>query len=216
MKKLAIITTHPIQYYAPVFKLLQQRKQVSLKVFYTWGKESLEKHDPGFDKKIKWDIPLLDGYPYEWVENTSTEPGSHHFKGITNPNLINDINTWQPQALLVFGWAYHSHLKAIRYFKNKIPVYFRGDSNLLDEQKGLKASLKYVFLKWVYSHVNHAFYVGINNKAYFNKYGLRESQLSFAPHAVDNERFAVSHIDEASDLRSKLNIGDNDVVCQKA
>lgn len=42
MKKLAIVTTHPIQYYAPLFRLLHQREQVSIKVFYTWG-ESADK-----------------------------------------------------------------------------------------------------------------------------------------------------------------------------
>ena len=82
MKKLAIITTHPIQYYAPVFKLLRQRQKLDIKVFYTWGKNAEIKYDPGFKKNIEWDIPLLDGYPYEWVKNISQNPGTHNFKGI--------------------------------------------------------------------------------------------------------------------------------------
>jgi len=40
MKKLAIITTHPIQYYAPIFKLLSERKKIEICVFYTWGKDA--------------------------------------------------------------------------------------------------------------------------------------------------------------------------------
>src|ERR1700743_166628 len=101
MRKLAIITTHPIQYYAPVFKLLQQRGQIAIKVFYTWGGQSVQKHDPGFNKAIQWDIPLLEGYDYKWVENTSTQPGSSHFKGIINPGLIDEVKEWQPDAILV-------------------------------------------------------------------------------------------------------------------
>jgi hypothetical protein len=102
--RLAIITTHPIQYYAPVFKLLNEAQQINIIVFYTWGQKATEKFDPGFGKNIDWDIPLLQGYDYEWVKNTSTDPGSHHFKGIINPELIARVNTWQPDALLVFGW----------------------------------------------------------------------------------------------------------------
>lgn len=65
MKRLAIITTHPIQYNAPLFKLLTQRNNITIKVFYTWGKSVLEnKYDPGFKKNIEWDIPLLDGYGF--------------------------------------------------------------------------------------------------------------------------------------------------------
>ena len=147
MKKLAIITTHPIQYYSPVFKLLHQRQQIEIKVFYTWGEGSMNKFDPGFGKTVQWDLPLLDGYPYEWVTNTSKNPGSSSFNGIVNPGLIQQIKDYAPDAILIYGWAYASHLKVLRYFKNKVPIIFRGDSNLLREQSGFKALLKFVFLR---------------------------------------------------------------------
>ncbi|HTE02430.1 MAG TPA: glycosyltransferase family 4 protein [Mucilaginibacter sp.] len=204
--RLAIITTHPIQYYAPVFKLLDQRKKIEINVFYTWGEGALNKYDPGFDKIVAWDIPLLDGYPYTWVQNTAADPGSHHFKGIVNPGLIAQVKEFKPDAILVFGWAYHSHLKAFRHFKNKVPIWFRGDSTLLDEKKGIKNLLRSLYLKWVYRHIDHAFYVGANNKAYFEKYGLKKSQLSFAPHAIDNERFAANRDTEAALLRKELSV----------
>jgi glycosyltransferase involved in cell wall biosynthesis len=214
MKRLAIILTHPIQYYSPVFKLLHQRNKIAIKVFYTWGKSSIKKYDPGFDKEIEWDIPLLDGYHYEWVKNTSKDAGTHHFMGIVTPGLVDQLNLWQPDAMLIYGWGYHSHLKAIHYFKNKIPVLFRGDSTLLDEHTGtgMRAILKSIFLKWVYRHIDHAFYTGVNNKAYFKKYGLKEEQLSFAPHAIDNDRFAVQRDNEAKLLRQQLGINNEDLV----
>jgi glycosyltransferase involved in cell wall biosynthesis len=212
MIKLAIVTTHPIQYYAPIFKLLHERQNVSIKVFYTRGEGALDSFDPGFGKKITWDIPLLDGYPYEWVTNTATNAGSHHFKGIINPGLIDQVNAYKSDALLVIGWAYSGHLKAIRYFKNKIPVYFRGDSTLLDEMGGIKSILRSIFLKWVYRHIDHAFYNGTNNKAYFKKYGLNEQQLAFAPHAIDNDRFFAEKKNEAQLLKQSLNIAPTDLL----
>lgn len=212
MKKLAIITTHPIQYYAPVFKLLHERKNIHLKVFYTWGNYNESKHDPGFGNRVEWDLPLLNGYPYEWVKNASTQPGSHHFRGIINPDLISRINNWQPDAILVFGWAYHSHLKVLRHFKNKLPVYFRGDSTLLDEKPDFKSVLKTICLKWIYRHIDHAFYVGTNNRAYFKKYGLQDNQLSFAPHAVDNNRFSINRAEEVTALKQRLGINNNDII----
>lgn len=186
-KKLAIITTHPIQYYAPLFK--EMAKYCDLQVFYTWGNENLSKFDPDFGKEISWDIPLLEGYSYKFVENTSSDPSSKGYNGIVNPNLIYEIKTWNPQAILVFGWSYKSHLQAIRYFNGKLPVFFRGDSTLLDEKKSFNIILRRIFLKWVYSHVDKAFYVGIANKAYFNAHGMGENKLVLAPHAIDNIRF---------------------------
>ena len=210
--KLAIVTSHPIQYYAPVFKLLHERQKISIMVYYTWGERSQVKFDPGFGATIGWDIPLTEGYPFTWVENTSTDPGTHHYRGIINPTLINDIRQWEPDAILVFGWAWQSHLRCIRHFKGHIPVYFRGDSTLLDETGGIKSIIKSLFLRCVYRDIDHAFYTGSNNKAYFKKYGLKDEQLSFAPHAVDNERFAQDKKEEVAALRSGLPIDNDDIL----
>lgn len=209
--RLAIITTHPIQYYAPMFKLLAER--CKLKVFYTWGEDSIKsKFDPGFGKAVKWDIPLLEGYDYEFLTNTSIHPGSHHFKGIINPQGIQRINAFQPNAILVYGWSNHSHLKILRYFKGKIPVWFRGDSTLIDKTLNWKTAFKNLFLRWIYSHVDKVFYVGSANKTYFQKYGVKSSQLVFAPHAIDIARFAEDRQVEASALRKQLDLGEADIL----
>lgn len=212
MKRLAIITTHPIQYYAPVFKLLHERGNISIKVFYTWGHGALKVFDPGFNQTVEWDLPLLNGYPFEWVKNTSKTPGSHTFKGIINPDIKKQVKVFNPDAVLVIGWSYQGHLKAMCYFWNKIPVLFRGDSTLLDEKTKPSSILRTVILKWIYRHVDHAFYVGKNSKAYFKRFGLKEKELTFTPHAVDNERFAALRVDETSDLRRKLGVLDGDIL----
>ena len=159
MTRLAIVTTHPIQYYAPVFKMLSAQSNLEVMVFYTWGKDSLKKYDPGFGKEIEWNIPLLEGYKYIFLKNTSADAGSHHFKGIINPDAINEIEKFAPDALLLYGWAYQSHLKILRHFHKNIPVYFRGDSNLTDVQPGLKGFMRALFLKWLYTQIDYAFYV---------------------------------------------------------
>ncbi len=162
-------------------------------MFYTWGETVLkDKYDPGFGKVIDWDIPLLDGYDYTFVQNVSSRPGSNHFNGIDNPSLIQEIECWSPDALLVFGWSFKSHLKLMRYFKGKKEIFFRGDSNLLDEtyQNSFKTILRRFFLRFVYQSVDKALYVGTHNKNYYSTHGLRDHQLVFAPHAIDNQRFS--------------------------
>ena len=206
MKKLAIITTHPIQYNAPWFKLLAERKNIIIKVFYTWSQVlNEEKYDPGFGKNIEWDIPLLDGYDYTFVKNVARSAGSHHFKGIDNPTLINEITSWNPDGILVFGWSFKSHLKVLRHFKSKVKILFRGDSNLIDDTIGfsVKKIIRKIFLKWVYRHVDFALYVGSENKAYYKKFGLKENQLFFAPHAIDNSRFMQ---DSSGNYREQMGI----------
>lgn len=214
--KLAIVTTHPIQYNAPWFKLLAARPGIIVKVFYTWEQSNRnEKFDPGFGKVVSWDIPLLDGYDYTFVKNTSANPGSHHYKGIVNPTLNNEIESWGAEAVLVFGWPFKSHLACLRYFKSRIPVLFRGDSTLLGEQGGIKKIMRRLFLRYVYSYIDYALYVGTHNKEYYLAHGLKEKQLVFVPHAVDNDRFVKNYIQYAADAaswRKELGIRQRDFV----
>lgn len=216
MEKIAIVSTHPIQYNAPLFRLLYESGLVKTKVFYTWEQSSHgAKYDPDFGREIEWNIPLLDGYEYTFVKNVAREPGSHHFKGMINPSLNEEIESWGADAVFVFGWSFDSHLRCLRYFHKKIPVLFRGDSTLLDEQSGLKQILRRLFLRWVYSHVDVALYVGRNNKEYFRKHGLREAQLIHAPHAIDNTRFAdrdAGYTEQATSWRASLGIAETDLV----
>ena len=209
LQRLAIITTHPIQYNAPLFAMLEDREQIKIKVFYTWGEEVLQnKYDPGFDKTIEWDIPLLNGYEYTFVTNIANSPGSHHYKGVNNPTLIKEIQEWGANALLVYGWNFKSHWAVIRFFYKKIPIFFRGDSTLLDEKIGVKQLLRRILLKFVYSYIDKALYAGIANKDYFKAMGLEEKQLIFMPHAIDNSRFATNdkYEHEAVLLKNKLGI----------
>lgn len=209
-QRLAIITTHPIQYNAPLFARLAQEADIQLKVFYTWGQSQEQIYDPGFGQSRRWDIPLLAGYEHTFVPNTASQPGSHHFWGIQNPDLIAQINAFQPDALLVYGWSFYSHLKTMRYFKGKIPVWFRGDSHLLDESTAFswKKLLRRTLLRWVYRYVDTAFYVGQANRAYYLKHGLKQTQLQFAPHAIDHQRFeSDGHTQEKLALKQRLKLG---------
>ena len=216
MKKLAIISTHPIQYNAPWFKLLAAKPKVDLKVFYTWSQAQERVKDKTFGRDIQWDIPLLEGYDYEFVENVSKNAGSHHFFGIDNPALITRIKAFDPDAILVFGWNFKSHLKVLRHFKGQVPLWFRGDSTLLDEVPGFKTFLRRFVLRWVYRYVDKAFYVGTANKAYFMAHGLRPHQLVYAPHAIDNDRFGDEanqhYFERAKAWRKELGFFEKDIV----
>ena len=217
-RKIALISSHPIQYNAPLFALMAKEPEIDLMVFYTWGEAALgPKYDPDFGKEIEWDIPLLEGYSYTFLKNTSKEPGSHHFKGIINSTINKEIEDWGPDVVWVWGWSFDSHLKTMRYFKGKVPVWFRGDSILLDEPKGfsLKKIIRRIFLKWVYSYVDKAFYVGAHNKAYFKAHGLKENQLVYAPHAIDNNRFSYDDellMQERIQFKAKHGIDENSTV----
>ncbi len=213
--RLAIVSTHPIQYYAPVFRALAESGSVIPRVFFTWSQTAEGPvFDPGFGTRFSWDLPLLEGYEHEFVPNIARDPGSHHFLGIQNPELIPAISRWGADAILIYGWKLHSHLSALRHFKGRIPVLFRGDSTLLDPSSPLRAMVRRAFLRWIYSHVDVGIAVGQNSRDYYAWCGMRSARIAFAPHSVDTRRFSDAgggHTGRAQEWRLDLGIPEESV-----
>ena len=208
--RLAIVSTHPIQYYAPIFQALSRSGGVQPRVFYTWSQTAGSGvADAGFGKTITWDIPLLEGYEFEFIPNIARRPGTEHFFGLRNPALNRAIEQWQAEAILVFGWNSEAHLRALLHFKNRIPVFFRGDSTLLDRRPGWRTLARRVFLTWVYRHIDIAIAVGSNNRDYYQWCGVPSERIAFAPHAIDADRFSDSgrlHEQRAEQWRRELGV----------
>jgi glycosyltransferase involved in cell wall biosynthesis len=215
-RKLAIVCTHPIQYYAPVFRALARLPDLDLRVFYTWSQAAGDSlFDPGFGADVKWDIPLREGYAHQFVENVAKRPGLEHFRGLQTPTLAAEIEAWGADAVLIYTWNSASHLQAMRYFKRRVPVLFRGDSTLLDARAWWRAALRRIFLTWVYRHVDWPIAVGTNNRRYFEWAGVPPDRIAYSPHSVDTVRFAAdaaTHDEQAARWRAQLGIDPRAIV----
>lgn len=189
--RLAILSTHPIQYNAPLFRLLHSFEKIHVHVFYskTWAQV---KYDPDFQRDIEWDVPLIGGYPHS-THDCATRDGLK--------DLISTIDGFTPQAILVYGWNFPGHLTVMRHYHGKISIWFRGDSHLLDPLSLIRKSTRRTILKWVYRHIDLAFDVGSANKEYFQWSGVDESKCRRAPHAIDSKLFTD---DQPNQEKAKL------------
>ncbi len=174
--RLAILSTHPIQYNAPLFRMLHDEEELVVQVFFskTWDQV---KYDPDFGQEVVWDIPVSEGYPHS-THNASSKAGKEA--------LCTAIKAFKADALLVYGWNFPGHFAVMRKLHGTLPIWFRGDSHLLNPMPIWKKAMRKAMLNWVYRHVDVAFTVGTANEAYYRWSGLKESQLIRAPHAVDN------------------------------
>jgi len=190
--RLAVVVSHPIQYYAPLHRRLAQRVDLALKVFFTWHAGQAPLEDPGFKVPVAWDVPLTEGYEFELVPNVSSDPGTHRFWGLTNPSLVERVAAWQPNAVHITGWAWFSHSVAMRTFhKQGIPVLFRGDSHLLDEARaGPRWWMKRALLRRIFSWPAAFLVVGQANRAYYEAFGVEPDRLHACSHSIDVARFA--------------------------
>src|ERR1700722_17524329 len=76
--RLAYMVSHPIQYQAPMLRRLAQEPDIDLTVFF-WSDDGAQEYtDQGFGGvRVKWDVPLLEGYKYEFLPAiwSLSEPG---------------------------------------------------------------------------------------------------------------------------------------------
>jgi glycosyltransferase involved in cell wall biosynthesis len=211
--KLALIVSHPIQYYVPLYQRLARRQDLVIKVFFTWHAGTSPVKDRGFNRPVAWDIPLTDNYDFELVPNTSPDPGTHHFFGLRNPTLVRRVNKWGPDVVHITGYAWCSHVLAMRaFYKMGLPVLFRGDSHLLNAVRtGPRWWCKRRVLKRVFSWPTGFLVVGTANRRYYETFGVEPSRQFACTHSVDVGRFAEPaerYEQEARQWRRDLSIPD--------
>ncbi len=207
-RRLAILLSHPTQYYSPWFRWLAAHTELDLRVFYLWDFGVTTRRDPSFEADIKWDVDLLSGYAHEFVPNSARDPGTHHFQGLRNPELTTQLTAWMPDALLMFGYKWNAHLRALLWARRRgVPALFRGDSHFLG--RGLPGWPTRTALRWLYAQFRAMLHVGAANRDYFSALGVLPKRLFFAPHAVNDKLFdpeLTEHRSQASALRAQLGL----------
>ena len=207
--KLGVLLTHPVQYYSPWFSYLADR--LELEVFYAHKQDSAGQSKAGFGVDFEWDIPLLEGYKYTWLKNISANPGPGSFFGCDTPEIFDKIKKRKFDAFLIFGWGYKSAVQAVyACWRNKIPVLHRGDSNLLTPRSKIIQIIKYLPYSFLLPKLDAHLYVGNLNKEYLRHYGVKDNQLFYCPHFIDNEHFReksqINKLNSTDKIKNKYNI----------
>ena len=190
-QRLAIVVSHPIQYYAPWFAYLAENLPGPIRIFYLWDFGVRRQLDRGFRCPVAWDVDLLAGYDSIFIKNIASDPGTHHFLGLNNSRLAREVAAWKPDVVLLFGYYSWSHLRLI--FSRRlegVPFIFRGDSHLLSPTAPrLRGIVKYVALRFLFRRFRAALCVGQANREYLLRFGFSSEAIFHAPHAVNNKSF---------------------------
>jgi glycosyltransferase involved in cell wall biosynthesis len=219
MKKILYILSHPIQYQSPLLKKIASQKEIDLKVFYLTD-HTLGGVDKQFGKRIEWDIPILEGYNYEFIKNYSPKPAvSGSFLGLINLNIIKKINKENPDIVVIHGWGYFTNwLIFIFSFLLNTKIWLRAESPLNQEFKKKKIVLliKKILLQYfIFKKIDKFLFIGTQNKEFYKYYGVPDNKLIFTPYAVNNEYFTSEYNkwkNRKDKIRKELKIPENNIV----
>jgi glycosyltransferase involved in cell wall biosynthesis len=199
--RIAIIISHPVQYFAPYYRALAATPGVSLKVFFCrkWGVETY--YDVDFQKQVKWDIPLLEGYEWEFLDSRSSG-NSHRFWEIDNPNVEEALGRFSPDVVEVCGYTHPTVWRAVRWCRsNSVPSVLYSDSNASAQRAFWRRALKAIVVKQFYRRLDGALASGDNNRAYHLRYGLPAERVYTRAMPIDCGRLVLSAGDVSSARR---------------
>src|SRR5688572_973275 len=101
--RLGIVATHPIQYFAPVRRLLPVSDRLEVAVHFLSDHSIHGDVDPGFGVSVGWDVPLLDGYAHRFLNRSAdlSKPWS-----VSLPNAGDILAEDRLDVVLVHGYTH--------------------------------------------------------------------------------------------------------------
>jgi glycosyltransferase involved in cell wall biosynthesis len=208
--RLAIVATHPIQYYAPLYRELARRPELELTVMFA-DQPTPAEQGVGFGVPFAWDVDLTSGYEHIWLHNRATPPRQGRFRDYDTPEVAATIQRGQFDAVLVHGWNARTYWQTMRTcWRSRIPLYVRGDSQLRDDATPWKRVIKRIAYPSFMRRFAACLSVGVRSDEYFRYYGAR--RIVRSPHFVDNTGFAARAASARSDARAAWGISPDDFV----
>src|SRR6266849_6441387 len=183
------IASHPVQYAAPIFRLMAQHPQLDFHVAYCSLRGAEEARDPEFGTSVKWDVPLLNGYAWTHVPNRGS--GSESFLGLYNHGLWKFIREGHFDALL----CYTGYLRAtfwIAYVAAKsagAAFLFGTDATTLvsRQDRAWKRLAKRMAWPPLFRLADQVIVPSSGTRNLILSLGLLRDRVTLTPYVVDNE-----------------------------
>ena len=209
--RLAYLVSHPIQYQAPLLRRIAQEPDIDLTVFFCSDLSVREFVDTaGFGCRIKWDIPLLDGYNYEFLPALDGTDCISFWRPF-NYGLARRLHSGKFDVLWIHGYARWFHWIAMLSAKLLgIKILVRDEATLISSHRSLfKRMAKQLFFFMLNMLCDGFLAIGSLNREYYLWYGIKEERLFLMPYAVDNKFFLDKPKGYESDceaLRAKIGL----------
>jgi glycosyltransferase involved in cell wall biosynthesis len=192
--RLAILVSHPIQYFSPLYRRLAKQPGIDLTVYYCHQPKAESAFDPGFGRIVNWDVPLLDGHRYVVLPNIRKKASLDEFTGLINPSIVPELFRHRYDAIWLHGYNYVTHLLALMSARlTGTPVFYRSESTLTYDRVVRRSWmirwLKPLLLRLLFRQVTAFLATGTMNADFYRYFGVAQNRIFLVPYTVDNDFF---------------------------
>jgi glycosyltransferase involved in cell wall biosynthesis len=186
--RVALITSHVIQYQDPFFKLLAANPEIDLTVLFCSRAGAQTYHDREMQTTLKWDLEMLQGYRHRFLLNLGRGSG---FARLINPGVIPEMLFGRFDAAIIFlGWSAVTSFLAIAACRMRgLQFFIYGDSSFPPPEQTLTQRLRAGLLRAMFRMAAGFLVSGALNAEYYRHYGADPSRFFLLPWAIDNARF---------------------------
>ena len=192
MIKLAVVTTHPIQYFVPIWRTLAAKPGISLHVFYASDHSIRGGIDSQFGVPVKWDVPMLEGYSSTFLSKRSLLDGHVRFFQHDRKDVNDIFRKEKFDALLIMAYSGALHIRALLAANRAgVPALLRGDNmdGTNPKRTRFKATLRFEVLTRLYRRFDALLSVGRYTHRHYLEHGVPEERIFSSPHCVDDNLF---------------------------
>lgn len=214
--RLAVVNSHPIQYFAPLYAYLNRDPGIEVTALYCTDYSLRGAIDPGFKQQVKWDVDLLSGYRHVFLGERAKKRSITGFWALVCPEVWHEIRSGKYDAVWLHGYAYAAYVLAFLAAKSRrLPVFVRSETHLGLKRSSWRQRLRDGILRRAYRHVDGFLAIGSANREYYRSLGVPDSKIFAVPYTVDNDRFiAAASITPAQrqQVRTKFGLRDDQPV----
>lgn len=182
---MAHVVSHPIQYFAPLYRELAARDEVELIVYFCSDVTLGEFHDEEFGREIRWDADLVSGFTWRVVPSGRGR-SLRAVRRQPQLDLFRELVAARYDVIWIHGYAYpNAWLAAFASMVSGAALLIREEQTLLHRRVFWRRVLKGILIRALFRRAS-GLYIGEENRRYFAHYGLAPESLFAAPYAVDN------------------------------
>lgn len=214
MNKVCWVSTHPIQYQAPLLKKIAEIDGVDLSVIFFSDFSTKNYTDVEFKQQIKWDVPLLEGYKYKFLGGSGDRISEIKTFSPWIKGLFSSLCSGNYDTVVVQGWNHYGMICAAIFAKLlRMRVFLRCEAtDHVAGSVGIKRFIRELLVKFLLRLTDDVLYIGTNNKKFYMKRGVDPKKLKFMPYVVDNMAMANYSVQEANQLKSKYELNGKTVI----
>jgi glycosyltransferase involved in cell wall biosynthesis len=188
--RLAYLVTHPIQYQAPLLRRIAADPDIQLKVFFASDLSVRKFVSVGFQCAIEWDVPLLDGYDYEFLPSFRYNEHLSFWRPM-NYGLASRLRDGHFDALWIHGYMrWHHWVAMITAKRLGLKVLVRDEATQISAmRRPLKQNLKRLFFGWLRQTVDRFLAIGSLSASYYRQHDVPNACIFMMPYAVNNAFF---------------------------